>query len=116
MSVVAMRRRGIKAAGSSADWVNIAAGSALVVGGLLLFTRQRRAGVAVAAAGTALALVEHRESVRAWWHRIPGMLEQVQGAVAQVQARVSELAARRDSVIEAITSLGESQEMLRKED
>src|SRR5580692_12686376 len=53
------------------DWVNLAAGSALLVGGLLFLTEKRRAGIAVAAAGTALALLDQQEAVRTWWNRIP---------------------------------------------
>ncbi len=103
-------------AAASTDWANLAAGTALVAGGLLLLTRRRKAGVAVAAAGTALALLEHRDTVRSWWIQLPSLVENVQDAVTQVQAKVRELADRRDAIIEAITSLGESQEMLRRED
>lgn len=116
MNVVAIPKRKVRVSVERADWVNMAAGSALVVGGVLLFTKRHRAGAAVAAAGTALALVEHRDIVRAWWLQIPSLVTQVQDVVAQVQSKVTELAARRDAIIEAITSLSESQEMLRRKD
>ncbi len=108
MSVVAIPKRRIKAAVASTDWVNVAAGGALVAGGLLLLTRRRKAGVAVAAAGTALALLEHKETVRSWWIQLPGLVENVQDAVAQVQSRIRDLADRRDAIVESISSLGES--------
>lgn len=116
MNVVAIPKRKVRVSVERADWVNMAAGSALVVGGVLLLSRRRRAGVAVAAAGTALALLEHRETVRSWWIQLPSLVENVQDAVTQVQTKVRDLADRRDAIIEAITSLGESQEMLRRKD
>jgi hypothetical protein len=91
-------------AADSADWVTMAAGSALVVGGLLLFTDKRRAGVALAAAGTALALVEHEETVRAWWNRIPDVVDGVQELILDLQSRVSEFTARRSSLDQNIAA------------
>ena len=62
----------------SVDWVRIAAGTALLAGGLLLLTGQKRAAMAVAAAGTALAMLDQQEMLRSWWRELPGYIDQVQ--------------------------------------
>lgn len=87
------------------DWVNVAAGSALVVGGLLFLSEKRRAGMAVAAAGSALAIISQEETVRAWWRQFPVLVDQVQHLVGQVQHKMSEFAAKRDSLNEALESV-----------
>ena len=110
MGVVSIpkRRGGIAARTSGraggADLVSIVAGSALVVGGLLLFTEKRRAGVALAAAGTALALVEHEDTVRAWWNRIPDIVDGLQDLIVEVQNRVNEFTAKRNSLDQNIAA------------
>jgi len=98
------------------DWVNVAAGSALVAGGLLLLARKRRTGVAVAATGAALALIEHQQALRTWWQQIPAFVEHVQDLVGQVQLKVEEISAKRDSLVEALATARESIDMQRKED
>jgi len=54
------------------DWVRVAACGSLVAGGLLLLTGQKRAGLVLAASGTALALLEHEETLKRWWEALPG--------------------------------------------
>lgn len=90
----------------------MAAGTALVAGGLLILGRQRRSGMVVAAAGTALALLDHQDKLRVWWQELPTFVSQVQHLVAQVQDKVSEIAARREAFAEAV----EAPDLLRKED
>jgi len=87
------------------DWVNVVAGSALVVGGLLFLSEKRRAGMAVAAAGSALAMISQEETVRAWWRQFPVLVDQVQHLVSQAQSKMSEFAARRDSLNEVLESV-----------
>jgi hypothetical protein len=67
----------------------IAAGTVLV-GGVLLATGHRRAGLAVAATGAALALVEEREAVEAWWHNLPGYLKEAQSMLEKVEGYMNE--------------------------
>ena len=90
------------------DWVNVAAGSALVVGGLLFLSEKRRAGLAVAAAGSALAVLGQQETVRSWWTQFPTVINQVQEIVGKIQHKMSELAAHRDALDDVITqAIGE---------
>lgn len=122
MSAVSILRRRRDLALESAppaepvDWVNVAAGTALVAGGLLILGRQRRSGMVVAAAGTTLALLDHQDTLRAWWHELPSLVNQVQHLVGQVQEKVSEISARRQAFQDAVAEATASPDLLRKED
>ncbi|MGD0521607.1 MAG: hypothetical protein ABSA48_10165 [Terracidiphilus sp.] len=76
------------------NWVRIAASGSLVAGGLLLLNGRRRAGLAVAASGTALAMLDQQELLRAWWNALPGYIDELQGLLGQVQSTVEELTAQ----------------------
>lgn len=108
MSVVAMAKSETTAPAQS-EWVSVAAGTALVTGGLLLLSGRRKAGLAVAAAGTALALVEHEDTVRQWWTQLPAIVNETQRVIEQVRGRVSRIAGRRSTGIS-------DPELLRQED
>ena len=61
------------------DWVNILAAGTLVAGGALLVAGHKRAGLMVAAAGTAIALMEEKEAIEGLWKKLPGYLREAQG-------------------------------------
>ena len=44
----------------SSDWVKIAACGSLITGGLMLLSGQKRAGLVLAASGTALAMLDQQ--------------------------------------------------------
>jgi hypothetical protein len=73
-------------------WVRVAAAGSLAASGVLLMAGKRRAGLAVAATGTALVILDQREAVRRWWSNLPGYLEEVQSVLGRVQGAVDELA------------------------
>lgn len=75
-------------------WLRVAAAGALATGGVLLMARKQRAGLAMAAAGTALTILDQQETVRAWWNHLPGYLEEVQGVLTRAQGAVDELSAQ----------------------
>jgi hypothetical protein len=85
------------------NWARIAAGGSLLASGLLLITGNRRAGLATAAAGTALALLDQQEVVKAWWEALPGCIEQAQHVLGQVEETVVELATQRDRLHTILT-------------
>jgi hypothetical protein len=87
----------------SASWAGIAAGGTLMASGLLLLTGQRRAGLVAAAAGATLAVLDQKETVRTWWHLLPGYIDNVQKVLSQVQAGVEEFAVKRDKVRQILT-------------
>jgi hypothetical protein len=82
---------------ASVDWVKIAACGSLITGGLLMLTGQKRAGLVLAASGTALALLEHEETLRNWWDALPGYVDRAQSMFEQVR-----------DVVEDVTEKGEA--------
>ncbi len=60
------------------DWTHYLAAGTVIAGGLLVATGRRRAGLTVAAIGTGLALAQEQDSVKLWWMRMPGLLDQAQ--------------------------------------
>ncbi len=78
-------------AASAPNWILIAAASTLAASGAMLLTGNRRAGLVAAAAGTALAMLDQRETVCAWWGTLPGYLEELQGLLNRAQLAVDDL-------------------------
>jgi hypothetical protein len=81
----------------SIDWVKLAACGSLIAGGLMLLSGQRKAGLVVAASGTALALLNHEDALRQLWDALPGYVDRAQWMIGQAQ-----------EVVDDITSKGES--------
>ncbi len=84
------------------NWVGFAAGGTLVTAGLLLLAGERRAGMVAAASGTALALLDHQETLHSWWNALPGYIDQVQRVLSQVQATVEDIAIKREALRRAL--------------
>ncbi len=77
--------------GWNKNWVRTVAAGSMVTGAILLATGKRKAGLAVAAAGTIFALIEDPEGVKALWNNIPDYLESGQGLLARFEKFVGEL-------------------------
>jgi hypothetical protein len=82
---------------ASIDWVKVAACGSLITGGLMLLSGQKRAGLVLAASGTALAMMEHEETLRRWWVALPGYVDRAQTMFEQVR-----------DVVEDVTEKGEA--------
>jgi hypothetical protein len=82
----------------STNWVRLAAGGTIVAGGLLLLSGRRRAGLLTATTGTTLALLDQQETLRSWWHLLPGYLDEVQRVLSQVQGTVEDVASKREKL------------------
>jgi hypothetical protein len=80
------------------NWIGFAAGGTLVAGGLLLLAGERRAGLVAAASGTALAMLDQKETMYSWWNALPSYIDQVQRVLGQVQDTVNEVAAKREEL------------------
>jgi hypothetical protein len=80
------------------NWIGYAAGGSLVAAGLLLLVGERRAGMVAAASGTALAMIDEKETLLSWWNSMPGYIDQVQKVLNQVQATVEDLEAKREAL------------------
>lgn len=87
---------------NSVDWVKIAAGGTLMAGALLVLTGNRKSGIAVAATGTALAVLDQQELIVSWWRQLPGYIERAQQLIGQVQGAVEEMASKRDALRQAL--------------
>jgi len=81
------------------DWMRIGVGAALLTGSLLLLTGKRRSGLLVTFAGTALAMVEHKDVVREWWESLPGYLDNAQRMLDQAAATIDDLTEKRDKIM-----------------
>jgi hypothetical protein len=84
------------------NWIGFAAGGTLVAGGLLLLAGERRAGMVVAATGTALALLDQQETLHSWWNLLPGYIDQAQGILSKVQDAVNDVAVKREALRRAL--------------
>ncbi len=78
------------------EWMGVAVGGTLLLGSVLLLSGKRRAGLMVTAAGTALALLEEQDTVRAWWNVLPQYLDDAQRLLNQAQMTIDDLSAKRD--------------------
>lgn len=85
------------------NWARVAAGGSLLAGGLLLLTGNRKAGLVTAAAGTALAIVDQQETVKSFWHSLPGYIDHAQKVLHQVEDAVTEVASQRERLHQIIT-------------
>jgi hypothetical protein len=78
----------------NANWIRYAAAGTLAVSGALLITGRRRAGLIAAASGVALAILDQREVVAAWWDALPSFLEELHGTLGRAETTVEELSAQ----------------------
>jgi|SRR5450631_459286 hypothetical protein len=78
------------------EWMGAAVGGTLLLGSVLLLSGKRRAGLLVTAAGTALALLEEQETVRAWWNVLPQYIDSAQRLLNQAQTTIEDLSEKRD--------------------
>lgn len=75
-------------------WLRVISAGALATSGVLLMAGKRRAGLVTAAAGTVLTVLDQQDTVRGWWSRFPGYLEEVQSVLTRAQGAVDELSAQ----------------------
>ena len=88
---------------ASVDWVKVAACGSLVTGGLLLLSGRKRAGLVMAASGTALAMLDHEDSLRRWWDALPGYVDRAQYMFEQVRDVVEDIAEKGESLRRVIS-------------
>jgi hypothetical protein len=77
---------------ASPDWTHYVAAGTLLAGGVLMVTGHKRAGMAVAAAGTAMALFEEQEAIKSWWNNLPGYLNDAQDFLDKIEGYLEEAA------------------------
>jgi hypothetical protein len=74
----------------SPDWTHYVAAGTVIAGGALIATGHRRAGMAVAATGAALALLEEQDAVKSWWKNVPAFLSEAQTFLDKVDGYLKE--------------------------
>jgi hypothetical protein len=87
------------------NWVRTVAAGTLVTGAILLATGRRKAGLAIAAAGTAFALVEDPEGVKKVWNNIPDYLDNGHNMLSRFEKFIGELTSQGEklrSVVEKV--------------
>lgn len=76
---------------SEVPWTRSVAAGSLVVGAILLITGKRRSGLAVAAAGAAVTLLENPKAVKDAWDSMPRLVRASQDFLVRVEDFVDEL-------------------------
>jgi len=80
------------------NWVRTVAAGSLVTGAVLLASGKRKAGLAIAAAGTIFALVEDPEGVKKVWNNIPDYLDNGHSLLSRFEKFVGEVTAQGDKL------------------
>jgi len=75
-----------------------AAAGSLVAGGALLLSGCRRSGLAAAAIGTALAMIDQQETMRVWWNALPVYLDEAQSLLGRLQGAVDDVTAQQEKL------------------
>jgi hypothetical protein len=87
---------------NSDQWLRYAAAGTLAAGGALLVTGRRRAGLIAAASGAALAMLDQKDVVRAWWNTLPGFLEELHTTLGRAQTAVEDLSTQGQKLREVL--------------
>ena len=80
------------------NWLRITSAATLVTGGALLLAGKNRMGLAVAATGTSLALIDQQDTMKKWWAHLPTYISQIQDVIGQVEKAVEQFAEQRDKL------------------
>jgi hypothetical protein len=83
---------------SNAQWTRAVAAGSLVAGAVLLFTGRRKAALAVAVAGTAVAVLEKPELVKEIWDNTPKYLRAGQDFLLRAEDVVGDLKAKGEKL------------------
>ena len=76
--------------------ITLVAAATLAAGGALVASGKKHAGLVVAAAGTALVMVDQQEDVRRLWNALPGYLGELQEFLGRVQSALDDVSSQRE--------------------
>jgi hypothetical protein len=85
-------------------WTRAFAGS-LIVSAWLLFTGRRKAALAVAAGGAAVALLENPDVARELWKGIPGYLHSAKDMLVRAEEFVEDVAEKGNKLRQTLTGV-----------
>lgn len=88
--------------GGTRNWTRGLAAGSLLTGAVLLATGRRRAGLAVTAAGSLVALLEESDNVREIWEKLPKYISTAQEALGRFETFVQDLAEQGDKIRKVI--------------
>lgn len=94
--------------GNNKRWTGAVAAGSLITGAILLATGKRRAGLAVTAVGTVIALLEDPDSVSAVWNSLPSYLQTGKHLLNRFESFVEELAEQGDKIRSLLEKRGQS--------
>src|SRR5271155_5804258 len=77
---------------SEAPWTRSLAAGTLLASAVLLILGKRKAALAVAAAGGAVALIEDPDSVRNFWNDIPSFVQSGQKMLGRLEGLIEQVA------------------------
>jgi hypothetical protein len=80
------------------DWITLLAAGSLLAGGVLLVSGHKRSGLVVAAAGTALAMIEEKEAIQLLWKKVPGYVKDAQSFLDKAEGYMNELSAEGEKL------------------
>lgn len=83
--------RQLEATVAEIPWTRSVAAGSLIVSALLLVSGKRKSGIAVAAAGAAVALMENPQAVRDAWDSLPNMVRAGQDFLVRLEDFMGEL-------------------------
>jgi hypothetical protein len=84
------------------NFLRVGSAATLVAGGALLLTGNRRLGLVAATAGTTMAMIDQKKTIKKWWALLPDYLASVQRVLTQVEEAVNELAIQREKLAHLI--------------
>jgi hypothetical protein len=86
-------------------WTRVVAAGSLLAGAWLLFTGRRKAALAVAAGGAAVALLENPEVARELWKGIPGYLHSAKDMLVRAEEFVEDVAEKGNKLRQTLTGV-----------
>jgi hypothetical protein len=84
-------------------WTRALAAGSFIAGAYLLFSGRRKAALAVAAAGAAVAVLDHPDTAREIWDKFPSYLRAGQDFLVRAEDFVEDLAKKGEKFRQALT-------------
>jgi hypothetical protein len=88
-----------------------AAAGSLVAGGVLYVSGCRRTGLLAAVIGTALAMIDQQETMRAWWNALPVYLDEAQNLLNRVQGAMDDITQQQQKLRQVFSREAETAEV-----
>jgi hypothetical protein len=91
----------------SVPWTRSLAAGTLLTSAILLVLGRRKAALAVAAAGGAVALIEDPDGVRKFWNEIPNYVQAGQRMLARFEGVIEQVAEQGESLKDVLKRAAE---------